>query len=433
MLGKMAHRLERCSAPRVGLVVLMVLSLAGVTLFQKTQIMTYLSPGDDIEVVFARDYQLRDHVTRVKIAGVPVGLVTKVENRPDGSAVATLHLDKGVVDKLGTEPSAALRPTTLLGGNYYVELQPGGDPGSVDAIGAERTSVPVELDRVLEVLKPEARRSTQRTVRRLDGLFDARGSSALRSLVDDAPRTLRPLSATLEALRGEKPSDLRTLVASLEKVARTLNRRRPELTTSMAGLADVGSTLSSSAPDIAEAVRDLPQTLQTTRAGLTALDKSLGEVRAVSDDALPTAEELASTLAALQPALHQLRPVLRDLRPALVDLRPVVNDLVPAAIRGTAVIDDLDGRPIARVKGPLIDAVNSDWTGTGMYAGGGNDTVLYQELGDLIAGMNNASRMTDRNGSTIHFQPGLGAGSLSSTPISFEQLLMQLAYPQGAP
>jgi phospholipid/cholesterol/gamma-HCH transport system substrate-binding protein len=41
--------------------------------------------------------------------------------------------------------------------------------------------------------------------------------------------------------------------------------------------------------------------------------------------------------------------------------------------------------------------------------------------------------MTDRNGSTIHFQPGFGVGSLSGTPISFEQLLMQLAYPWGTP
>jgi phospholipid/cholesterol/gamma-HCH transport system substrate-binding protein len=47
--------------------------------------------------------------------------------------------------------------------------------------------------------------------------------------------------------------------------------------------------------------------------------------------------------------------------------------------------------------------------------------------------MDNASRMTDHNGSTIHFQPGFGVGSISGTPISFEQLVMQLAYPQGAP
>lgn len=433
MLIKALHRFERFSAPRVGVVVITFVMVLGVTLFQKTQIMTYLSPGDDLTVTFARDYQLRGHVTKVKVAGVPVGLVTDVDSRPDGTAVATLHLEKGVIGKLGRDPGAALRPTTLLGGNYYVELQPGGDPGRVEAIGADRTTVPVELDRVLEVLKPEARTSTQRTVRRLDDVLDERGSTAIRDLVDGAPQTLRPLGGTLSALRGQKPTDLRRLVSSLDDTARTLDAQRGDLSTALSGTGDVSAALAASAPDVAEAVRDLPATLSTTRTGLKALDRSLGELRDVSDDALPTARRLSSTLRALDPALRELRPVVRDLRPALLDLRPIVDDLVPAAVDGTTVLDDIDGAPLDRVEGPVLDTVNNDWHGTGTYAKGGNDTVFYRELGDLIAGMNNAGRMTDRNGSTIHFQPGFGVGSLSNLPISFEQLLMQLAYPQGAP
>lgn len=433
MLIRALHRFERFSAPRVGVVVITFVLVLGVTLFQKTQIMTYLSPGDGLKVTFARDYQLRGHVTKVKVAGVPVGLVTDVDSRPDGTAVATLHLEKGIIEKLGDDPGAALRPTTLLGGNYYVELEPGGDAGRVEAIGVDRTSVPVELDRVLEVLKPEARTSTQRTIRRLDDVLGQRGSTAIRDLVDEAPRTLRPLGATLSALRGEKPADLRKLVSSLDVTARTLNSQRADLGSALAGTSDVSTTLAASAPDVAEAVEDLPATLRTTRTGLTALDLSLDQLRDVSDDAIPTAKQLSATLRDLDPALRELRPVVRDLRPALLDLRPIVDDLVPSAIDGTRVLDDIDGAPIDRVKGPLLETVNSDFSGTGVYAKGGNDTVFYKELGDFIAGMNNAGRMTDRNGSTIHFQPGFGVGSLSNTPISFEQLLMQLAYPQGAP
>ena len=433
MLLKALQRFERFSAPRVGVVVITFVMVLGATLFQKTQIMTYLSPGDDLKVTFARDYQLRGHVTKVKVAGVPVGLVTDVESRTDGTAIATLHLEKGIVAKLGDDPGAALRPTTLLGGNYYVELQPGGDPGRVEAIGADRTTVPVELDRVLEVLKPEARTSTRRTIRRLDDLLDKQGSAAIRDLVDDAPQTLRPLGDTLSAMRGEKPVDLRKLVSSLDVAARTLDAQRDDLGTALAGTGDVSAALSAASPDVAAAVQDLPATLRTTRTGLKALDHSLGELRDVSDDALPTARKLSSTLRYLDPALHELRPVVRDLRPALDDLRPIVDDLVPSAVDATTVLDDIDGAPIDRVKGPILDTVNSDWSGTGMYAKGGNDTVFYKQLGNLIAGMNNAGRMTDRNGSTIHFQPGFGIGSLSNTPISFEQLLMRLAYPQGAP
>lgn len=433
MLTKALHRFERFSAPRVGVVAITLLVLVGVLLFQKTQITTFLSPGDEMRVAFARDYQLRSHVTRVKVAGVPVGIVTDVEHKPDGTAVATLHLEKGVKEKLRTDPGAALRPTTLLGGNYYVELSPGGDPGATEAIGVDRTTTPVELDRVLEVLKPEARTSTQRTIRRLDGTLDADGREAVRGLVDDAPATLKPLGVTLSSLRGEQPGDLRKLVSSLDSTARTLNEERATLETALSGLADVSGTLAASSPDVAEAVEDLPQTLDATRSGLDALDHSLAEVRDVSDDALPTAHRLSTTLAALNPALRELRPVLTDLRPALADLRPVVEDLVPIAVDGTTVLEDLDGPTLDRVKGPIVDALNSDWHGTGEYAKGGGDTPLYKEIADFIAGMNNAGRMTDKNGSTIHFQPGFGVGSLSDTPISFEQLLMQLAYPEGAP
>jgi phospholipid/cholesterol/gamma-HCH transport system substrate-binding protein len=433
MLTKALQRFERFSSPRVGVVVITLLMVFGVTLFQKKQIETFLSPGDDIKVTFARDYQLRSHVTRVKVAGVPVGIVTEVEHKEDGTAVATLHLEKGITEKLRQDPSAALRPTTLLGGNYYVELAPGGDPGEVDAIGVDRTTTPVELDRVLETLKPEARASTQRTIRRLDATLDEDGQKAVHGLIDDAPETLRPLGVTLSALRGEKPADLRKLVASLDDTARTLNQKEVHLESALAGLAEVSGTLAASSPDVAETVQDLPQTLHTTRVGLTALDHSLTELRDVSDDALPTARRLSSTLRALNPALRELKPVLRDLRPALADLRPLVHDLVPSAIDATTILDDVDGKPIDRIKGPIVDALNSDFTGSGLYQDGGNDTVFYKEFGDLVAGMDNAGKMTDRNGSTIHFQPGFGVGSVSNLSISFEQLLMQLAYPQGAP
>jgi phospholipid/cholesterol/gamma-HCH transport system substrate-binding protein len=431
VITKALHRFERFAPHKVGVVVLMLLLLVGVALFKKTELMTAVTPGEDLKVSFARDYHLRSYVTKVKIAGVRVGLVTGVEHEDGGTTIATVHIDKSAAERLGEEPSAAIRPTTLLGGNYYVELKPGGSAGTPSAIPASRTTIPVELDRVLETLQPSARVGLQRTIAELDGSLGQRGSASLRKLVTDAPDTLRPLGRTLSAMRGEDPSDIGGLITSLEHTADVLSQQRDDVDTSVVGLSRVSRALDASAPDVASTVHNLPWTLQSTRAGLIALSTTLDELKDVSTDELPTAHQLSRTLTALDPALRHLRPVVRDLRPALRDLRPTVQALVPSAISGTTIVNDLKGAPMQRVNGPIVSALNSDWHGTGVYAKGGDDTLMYKEIGQMIAGMDNASRMTDHNGSTIHFQPGFGVGSVSGTPISFEQLVMQLAYPGG--
>jgi phospholipid/cholesterol/gamma-HCH transport system substrate-binding protein len=434
MIGKHLRRFEKLPSARVGAIIITLILVLGVALFQKARIGDTIKRGDEIEASFARDYQLRAHVTKVKVAGVPVGVVTGVDHREDGTTTATLKLDKGVRDKLRSEPRAAIRPTTLLGGNYYVELAPGGDPGETESIPTERTSVPVELDRVLEVLKPTARTSLKRTVKSLDSTLDEDGQAALGRLLDESPESMQPAGQVLEALQGTRPQqDLTRLVSSMESAARAATADPGRLDQVVTGLVALSRVLADTSPQVAAAIDDLPATLGTTRAGLDALSHTLDQVRTVSDDARPTARELSTTLTKLEPALDQLQPVLRDLRPALVDLTPMLDDLVPSAQAGTRILDDVDGAPLDRVRGPILDVVNSDWHGTGQYARGGNDSIFYKELGDLIAGMSNAGKMTDRNGSVIHFQPGFGVGSLSGTPLSLEQLFAQLINPEGAP
>lgn len=435
MFGGLLRRFEKLSTVRVGVAVLVVLLVVGIALFQKSRIADAIKPGDKMQAVFARDYQLRPDHTKVKIAGVPVGVVVGVDHESNGTTVATLKLHRGIQDRLRDEPSAAIRPATLLGGSYYVELTPGGDPGTTSRIPVARTTTPVELDRVLEVLQPPARTSTQRTIHRLDDTLGKRGQASVHQLAKTAPSTLRPLTPVLHSLRGEHPNtDLSSLVPKLEATGRALTAQPGDLGRALDGLATTSNAMASSSNQVARTVADLPQTLRTTRSGLRALDHSLVELRSVSDDARPTARQLAKTLRALDPALVATRPVLSDLRPALTDLRPMVSDLVPSAQLGTTVLNNVDGAPLDRVKGPVVKAINSSWHGTtGGYAKDGGSTVLYKELGDMIAGLDNASKMTDRNGATLAFQPGIGVGSVSGTPISFEQLLMALAYPQGAP
>lgn len=434
MLQRAMLRLERTSTVKIGLVLLVVSLVCGGALFQKQRLSTALRPGDKVQADFQRDYRLRANVTKVKIAGVKVGVVTDVDHDADGATRVTMKLDKDHLTSLRSAPSAAIRPTTLLGGNYYVELKPGGDPGEPGGvIPVDRTTTPVELDHVLEVLNPEARTSVQRTIGRLDRGLANGGSRELDQLLAAAPGTLRPASEVLAGLRGMRPDvDLNILVRDLGTTARVLTRNRGQLESILRGLDSTSAVLERNRRPLAAAVRILPETLRSTRTGMVTLGGTLDELEATARDARPVASELDGLLAELEPALVQAQPVVRDLRPTLRDLRPVMRRLVPTAFKGTQLLRDIDGDPLERLNGPIMDTVLSPWKGTGEYAGGGNSTPFYIELGSMIAGAANVGRMTDRNGGTIHFQPGFGIGSVSGTPMSFERLVNRLIAAGGS-
>jgi phospholipid/cholesterol/gamma-HCH transport system substrate-binding protein len=431
MVKRALLRLENVSTVRIGAVLLVVSLLLGFALFQKGRIFTTFRSGEKVQADFSRDYRVRPYVTKVKIAGVKVGVVTSVDHE-SGHTRITMKVDKGTTRILRAAPSAAIRPTTLLGGNYYVALQPGGDPASfAGVIPTSRTTTPVELDRVLETLQPAARTSLQRTIPELGSTLDARGQRQVKGLLADAPDALTPAGKVLSGLRGTNPDDLTTIVEDLGATARAMTRNNGELQRSLTGLDSLSSVLDRESGPIARSIDLLPSSLQTARTGLDSLDSTLDQVKATAEDARPIARQLGPLMDRLGPALTAARPVVRDLRPTLGDIRPVVEQLVHSASLGTRVLSDVNGGPLSRLNGPIMKTFRSPWSGTGQYAGGGNSTPFYQELANTIAGMDNASRMTDHNGSTIHFQPGFGLGSVSGLPISFEQLVKSLLYPGG--
>lgn len=436
MVTRILKRLEGANPVRIGAFAVVLVMLLGVGLFQKQKIATYLTPGMEVvSAEFAGDYRLRPFVTKVKVSGVAVGVVTGVEPTDDESAMVKMKLDSGTAKKLGSTPSASIRPATLLGGNYYVDLKPGGDAAKFKGtIPLDRTSVPIELDRVLEAFQPDVRASMQGTIENSRKALDQPTRKELKELLRNAPGSLEGSPAVLRSLQGEQPDkDLGALVSGLEGTARALTKNDGALDRALAGLDGTGATIGRNGPALRDAVADLPDTLRTTREGLNALDDSLASVRKVSESARPVVQELDGALAALEPALRSSRPLMAELVPTLQDLSPVVQDLLPTAVRATDVLGDIDGRPLDRLNGPITDMVLSPWQGRegSLYEGNGNDTPFYKELGYMAAGGSASSNMTDRNGPTLHFQPGAGPGTVTGLPISFEDLFRMLLRPEG--
>ncbi|CAM3381794.1 MlaD family protein [Nocardioides dubius] len=420
---------RRLSSAQIGIVMLVGTLVIGWALFNKDRISSAMMSGDEVTVHFDRQYKLRPHVSEVKVGFVPVGKVVGVEEESDSTAKVTLKVDEDVLRTLGSEPSATIRATTLLGGSYFVDLAAGGDPGSFASreIPVARTEVAVELDKVARTLQPEALDGLTGTLDRVNATLDEDGRAAVDRLLSDADDTLVPAASVLKAARGEKPeTDLTKVVQGLESTARVLNRKPGQLAAIVEDLDTTTAVLARRSPELASTVARLPGTLDQTRTALARLDSSLGLLQDTAAEARPVAQELTRTLQEVDPVLVKARPVVTDLRSVVADALPVVRNLVPSAQGLDSVVRDVKGPVIDRVNGPINTWLYDDYVGNRNYALSKSDRPMYEEIALTITNLSRASNMFDANGHIVGVQPGVGVGSLGGLPLSTEQLFKVL-------
>ena len=421
-----------------GVVMIAVAGLATLLLFQKSAIVATLTPGETIRVELARDYKVEPYASVVKIAGSQVGVVRSLDQQDGGGVLMTLKVHNGTRELLGTEPSAEIRPTTVLGGTYYVQLSPGGGSGeaSTDTIPVAHTRLPVELDRLLSAIPPDAQRGLQGMTERLDSTFKAGVGAPLNQFLADAPATLRPTGVVADALRGvNRDTDLAVLVNDLNTAAHVLSAKPGQLREVVDSLADTSRVLGAEAGPVDQTIASLPDTLHATRTGADDLSVTLDKLTDTADDARPAVRKLDPLLRKLDPALDDLRPVLDDLLPVLRDAKPLVEELVPTLDDTTDVLDDLDGKVLDRVNGPILDTLNSKWQGLApkFPQGGGNGHTFYQELGYMFGHINAAVKYQNATAHLLGFQAGAGTTSVYGTGATAQQFQDFLSEAYGPP
>lgn len=415
------------SAVRIGTVFIVCILLAGAALFNKDAIITTLRPGETIQIHFDRNYRLQPYFSKVKVSFVPVGVVSDVDEQPDGSAMVSVKIYSGVDRKIRSQPSAQIRPTTLLGGNYFIDLVPGGPPGTfAGTVPTERTATPVELDKITRTLQPPALDGLRHTVGNLDETLRDGGRDSIDQLLTDAPGTLGPAGDVLDAARGQNPrTDLSGAVQGLESSAAELNHREGQLGSIVDGARNTGTALGDRSEDLSTAVAGLPATLHSADNGLRRLDTSLGKLRNTADVAQPVAEELDDSLQKLDPVLVKAKPFVRGLNDVLVDAQPAVRGLVPASSGLDATLTDLKGPVLDRINGPVKHFLLNGYKGEGPYANSNTDRPMYEEVAGAVTNLNKTSSHIDENGHTVAIQVGVGAGSAGRAPVNVEAVLDQ--------
>ncbi len=160
---------------RVGAVFIVVLGILIYLGFSKD--IPFVNPPHELKAVF-NDAQNMSTRSPVRIAGVEVGQVTKVEEYSDDSelTVVTMELKDDALP-IHEDAELKIRPRIFLEGNFFVELDPGtgSEPelDNGDTVPAAQTSGTVQLDEVLTSLQsghpcrpPEARAGLRRRAER---------------------------------------------------------------------------------------------------------------------------------------------------------------------------------------------------------------------------------------------------------------------------
>ncbi|SNR92331.1 phospholipid/cholesterol/gamma-HCH transport system substrate-binding protein [Haloechinothrix alba] len=433
MKGHASARAGRVSSPFVfGVAFLAIVVIVLMLAVFKPSIQTILRSGETVTAEFDRNYQLRADVTRVKIGGLEVGVVSDIEETDKGTVEVSMKVEESALDTLGSEPSAVITPVTVLGGGYAIALKRGGAGDfNNEGIPQERTQIPVELDRVLETLPRPTRQSLQNTVEQLDTTLAGGGTESLQSLLAESPNTLRPAGEVLEAAQGDRPGvDLPQIVTNFHAMADVLTERQGQLGDIVTSLNDTTAVLAEQSHPLAEGIKSLPATLRSTRSGVIALRGSLDRLTTTAKEFRPAARELDSLLRELDPVLAEARPLMRDLRPLMRDARPLVEQLVPVASQGTETLENVRGPVMERVNGPISDTVMNTWRGSGPYKNSGagmqSGHKFYEEVGYLAANMDRGSMTQDSQGSLLSFQVGAGTGSLDGVPQTPQNLLDQI-------
>jgi phospholipid/cholesterol/gamma-HCH transport system substrate-binding protein len=421
----------------MGLVGFVLLAIFMVALFQKSAILTALRPGVVVVAEFSRQYKLEANHSAVKLAGTPVGVVSAIEPTNHGTVAVSLKIDTSALFKIGTEPVAEIRPTTVLGGVYYVALTAGGGTGEFTdrTIPVQRTRVSVELDTLLRAVPPRDQVSLQKTTGHLDDALRAGTGNALRDLARDAPDALAPTGVVLDAARGTRPdTDLAGLVTDLNRLAEVVTRRDGQLGSIVDSVATASDALAAQSRPLADTVATLPKTLELTRTGAQDLSGTLDRLTTTAESIRPAIQELDPLLEKIDPTLAEARPVVSDLGPLLAQAQPMVEELVPTARTGTHILDDVRGPVLDRINGPISNTIMSEWHGAGpKYPQGGNGNKFYEELGYMATHWNNAAKFYDQNGRDVRIQLGAGTSTPANTPGGLDALLVQLSELGGPP
>jgi phospholipid/cholesterol/gamma-HCH transport system substrate-binding protein len=406
--------------------------VAGLAAIAVVALATYAAFGGHLP--WHRPYELRAVVASglelqsrspVRIAGVEVGRVKKVERGPGNTAIVTMTIEEAGLP-IHRDATLKVRPRIFLEGNFFVDLRPGTPQSPAVASGhtlpLSQTAVPVQLDEVLSALDQDTRGQLVRLVHGLAVALDDGGGAALRRSFAEWGPAFVPVAIASQALRGRAADDLSRLIAGSETTVAALAGRDRQLVTLIDGLDRTVAALASRRAALERTLPALDALAGEAPAALAAIDDALPATRALAIEARPALRNAPAALRPAIPLLAQARalvgpaelPALIDqLDPALAQLAPLEPRLAALFDRVTPVMDCLRRNALPTLQTPVDDPPLT--TGD----------PPYRELLHGFVGLASASQNFDGNGPAVRYHAGFGDQlvSFGSVPTVGEPLV----------
>ena len=312
------------------LVVILVASYFGVT-----KANPFANPYELKAVV--RDAQNLKSNAPVRIAGVEVGKVKKIEAAEDGRAAATLTMElRDDALPIHEDATIEIRSRILLEGNFFVDLKPGSPSAahheSGDTIPITRTAASVTLPDILSVLKSDVRTDLQTLLREYGTeALSKGGAEALNQAIPSFEPAYKFSALTNDALLGVEPErDIARLLTGQQRVFEALADDPAALRELVTDLNTTAGALASQDEALAASVPVLRDTLRAGQPALAELNAALPTLRAFSREALPGVRSSVAALDAAIPWIRQARQLVQEdeLKGLAADLRQAVPSLV---------------------------------------------------------------------------------------------------------
>jgi phospholipid/cholesterol/gamma-HCH transport system substrate-binding protein len=270
----------------------------------------------------------------VRIAGVEVGKVVKVEAVPGGGARVAMQIQDRALP-IHRDAKLKVRPRIFLEGNFYVDVQPGSPSAPAvengDVIPATQTAAPVQLGDVLTELQRDAREDLKVFLDQYAKGLEGEGARGFNQAIRYWPGAYRTSALASDATLGQRPRrDLQRVLrgqgrtfAALSRDQRALKDLVTKFNLTAGALAREDVALRASVPALRDALR-------AAQPALASLNGALPSVRAFAVDALPGVRSSDETLRASLPFIRQARLLVRpaELRGLAAELRRRLPDLV---------------------------------------------------------------------------------------------------------